>query len=330
MVSQRVSKAVQVALVMLSSLLAQTVWAQNSSSYPERPVRLLVGFQAGAATDTLARILGQHLSERLKQTFVIENKPGAATRIAMETLSKASPDGYTLAVANAVATVFPTMFAGMSFEPNKDFVPITLLGRSPSFVAVKASLPVTTYQEFVAFAKGAKLAFGHPGNGTNPHVAGVALGKALGIDLVEVPFKGNQPVAAAMASGEIDYAMLEYESARPLVERGAIRLLAVTEPKRYSLRPAIPTGREFGIPPVIEGLTPWFILLAPPGVSPSVVALLNREARAVLAMPEVQERLLKIGIEAESSTALEASAYFMAHRAKMNTLLEQLQISIKN
>jgi hypothetical protein len=330
MVSDRLFKALQVALVLLSSLLTQTVCAQNSSLYPERPVRLLVGFQAGAATDTLARIIGQHLSERLKQTFVIENKPGAATRIAMEALSKASPDGYTLAVANAVTTMFPTMFVGMSFEPNKDFVPITLLGRSPSFVAVKASLPAATYQEFVAFAKGAKLAFGHPGNGTNPHVAGVALGKSLGIDLVEVPFKGNQPVAAAMAAGEIDYAMLEYESARPLVERGAIKLLAVTEPKRYSLRPEISTGREVGMTLEIEGLTPWFILLAPPGLPASVVSLLNREVREILKISDVQERLLKIGIEAESSTTAEAANYFMAHRAKMNTLLERLQISIKN
>ncbi len=330
MVSDRLFKALQVALVLLSSLLTQTVYAQNSSLYPERPVRLLVGFQAGAATDTLARIIGQHLSERLKQTFVIENKPGAATRIAMEALSKASPDGYTLAVANAVTTMFPTMFVGMSFEPNKDFVPITLLGRSPSFVAVKASLPATTYQEFVAYAKGAKLAFGHPGNGTNPHVAGVALGKSLGIDLVEVPFKGNQPVAAAMAAGEIDYAMLEYESARPLVERGAIKLLAVTEPKRYSLRPEISTGREVGMTLEIEGLTPWFILLAPPDLPAPVVSLLNREVREILKISDVQERLLKIGIEAESSTTAEAANYFMAHRAKMNTLLERLQISIKN
>ena len=330
MVSDRLFKALRVALMMLSTLLTQTVCAQNSSLYPERPVRLLVGFQAGAATDTLARIIGQHLSERLKQTFVVENKPGAATRIAMEALSKASPDGYTLAVANAVTTVFPTMFVGMSFEPNKDFVPITLLGRSPSFVAVKASLPATTYQEFVAYAKGAKLAFGHPGNGTNPHVAGVALGKSLGIDLVEVPFKGNQPVAAAMAAGEIDYAMLEYESARPLVERGAIKLLAVTEPKRYSLRPEISTGREVGMTLEIEGLTPWFILLAPPGLPASVVSLLNREVREILKISDVQERLLKIGIEPESSTTVEAANYFMAHRAKMNTLLERLQISIKN
>jgi len=330
MVSDRLFKALQVALVLLSSLLTQTVYAQNSSLYPERPVRLLVGFQAGAATDTLARIIGQHLTERLKQTFVIENKPGAATRIAMEALSKASPDGYTLAVANAVTTMFPTMFVGMSFEPNKDFVPITLLGRSPSFVAVKASLPTTSYQEFVAYAKGAKLAFGHPGNGTNPHVAGVALGKSLGIDLVEVPFKGNQPVAAAMAAGEIDYAMLEYESARPLAERGAIKLLAVTEPKRYSLRPEISTGREVGMTLEIEGLTPWFILLAPPGLPAPVVSLLNREVREILKISDVQERLLKIGIEAESSTTAEAEDHFMAHRAKMNTLLERLQISIKN
>ena len=315
---------------LCSSALSFSVAAQNNKAYPERAVKVIVGFQAGAATDTLARMTGQHLSSNMNQSFLVENKPGAATRIAMDALSKSSPDGYTLAVANAVTTVFPLMFNGMSFEPGKDFIPISLLGRSPSFIAIKSSLPVQNFKEFAQYAKGAKLSFGHPGNGTNPHIAGMALAKSLEMNVVDVAFKGNQPVTTAMASGEIDFAMLEYESARPLVERGLIRLLAVTEPKRYPVRPDIPTGREVGVTPEIEGLTPWFILLAPPETPVKIIESLNAEITQMMKQPEQQDRLLKIGIEQETSTPGEAAAYFLAHRQKVTKLLDQLNISIRN
>lgn len=314
-------------LLGMTSFFAE---AQTVKTYPERSVRVIVGFQAGAATDMLSRVISQQLGTRLNQSFVVENRPGAATRIAMDNLNKAQPDGYTLAVANAVTTMFPVMFEGMSFEPGKDFVPITLLGRSPSFIAIKSSLPAKDFKEFAAYAKGAKLSFGHPGNGTNPHIAGMALAKSLGINVVDVAFKGNQPVTTAMAAGEVDFAMLEYESARPLVERGLIRLLAVTEPKRYPVRPDIPTGAEVGVTSVIEGLTPWFVLLAPPDTPPNIVEQLNQEVRQILKQPEVQERLLKIGIEQDSSTQDQARAYFLAHREKALGLLKELNISIKN
>jgi len=134
--------------------LSHGAQAQSDKAYPERPVKLFVGFQAGAATDTLARMIGQNLTSRLNQSIVIENKPGAATRIAMDALTKSPPDGYTLAVANAVTTLFPMMFNGMKFEPGKDFMPITLLGRSPSFIAIKSSLPVQNFKEFAQFAQG--------------------------------------------------------------------------------------------------------------------------------------------------------------------------------
>jgi tripartite-type tricarboxylate transporter receptor subunit TctC len=322
----------KIGLTVLASwlVLGSCVQAQSAKTYPERPVKLIVGFQAGAATDTLARVIGQNLTPRLNQSFPVENKPGAATRIAMDALNKSLPDGYTLAVANAVTTLFPMMFNGMSFEPGKDFTPISLLGRSPSFIAIKSSLPAQNFKEFAQLAKGAKLSFGHPGNGTNPHIAGMALAKSLEMNVVDVAFKGNQPVTTAMAAGEIDFAMLEYESARPLVERGLIRLLAVTEAKRYPVRPDIPTGREVGVTPEIEGLTPWFILLAPPDTPTKVVGLLNAEIAQMMQQPDTQERLLKIGIEQETSTPSEAAEYFLAHRQKVTKLLEQLNISIQN
>ncbi len=331
LIIQKICLHAFVSLFALSfSALSFSVAAQNNKAYPERTVKVVVGFQAGAATDTLARMVGQYLSTNLNQSFLVENKPGAATRIAMDTLSKSSPDGYTLAVANAVTTVFPLMFNGMAFEPGKDFVPISLLGRSPSFIAIKSSLPVQNFKEFAQFAKGAKLSFGHPGNGTNPHIAGMALAKSLDMNVVDVAFKGNQPVTTAMATGEIDYAMLEYESARPLVERGLIRLLAVTEPRRYPARPDVPTGKEVGVTPEIEGLTPWFMLLAPPETPIKIIELLNSEITQMMKQPALQDRLLKIGIEQETSTSAQAAAYFLAHRQKVTTLLNQLKISIQN
>jgi len=150
------------------------------------------------------------------------------------------------------------------------------------------------------------------------------------MNVIDVAYKGNQPVTSAMAAGEIDYAMLEYESARPLVERGLIRLLAVTEPKRYPVRPDVPTGKEVGVTPEIEGLTPWFILLAPPETPAKIVSQLNTEIIHMMSQTETQERLLKIGIEQETSTPEQAAAYFLAHRKKVMKLLDELNIAIQN
>lgn len=302
------------------------------ADYPERTVRLVVGVQAGASTDTLARLLAQKLGERLGRSFIVENKPGAATRIAMETMGKSAPDGYTLGVANAVTTSFPLMFADYGFVPGKDFVPVAMLARAPSFLAVRAALPVKTAREFVAYAKAhsGKLSFGQGGNGSNPHLSALALVKSMGVEAVEVPYKGNAPTAVAVAAGEVDFAMLDYQSVRPLVEAGKIRLLAVTEPRRSVLTPEVPTGAEQGLTRDIEGVTPWFMLMAPAGTPAAVVALLNRHANEVLQNPEIRKTLLASGIEAESGSSAEALAYFERQRAQITELARVMNISFKN
>jgi len=319
-------------LFVLVLVWGSDIYAQvnATSTYPNHPVKIIVGFQPGAATDTIGRIIGQQLSQRLHQQFVIENKPGAATRIAMEMLSKAAPDGYTLAIANAVTTTFPMMFTGMSFDPDKDFTPVAMLGRTPSFLVIRSSLPVRNYAEFVLYAKGHKLSFGHPGNGTNPHIASLALVNSLAVDAIDVSYKGNQPVATALAAGEIDFALLELESARPLLERKAIKILAITEPSAFPLQPDIPLGRDVGITMEIESLTPWYILLAPPGTADQIIQILTQEIRDILNMPDVRDKLLSMGFEPESTNQTEAANYFLAHRQKILSLLPKLGISIKN
>lgn len=312
----------------LFTLLAPVVQAAD---YPDRPVRIVLGFAPGGATDQLARVLGRKLSERTGQQFIVDNKPGAATRIGMETVQKAPADGYTIGLATAVTTSFPLMFDGVTFAPGKDFVPITMLGRAPTFLVVRKDLPAKDYKEFIAYGKSSgKLTLGHPGNGSNPHIAGLTLGRANGMKVTDVPYKGTAPTATAVGAGEVDFAMLEYAVARPMLEAGKVRLLAVTEPQRSKIRPEVPTGRELGITGEIEGVTPWFMMLAPVGTPQPVVDTLGKHLREVLAMPDVREQLAAVGIEPETGTTAEATTYFNEQRARITKLVGELKLSLKN
>ncbi len=305
--------------------------AARAADYPDRPVKLVLGFAPGGATDQLARVLGRQLSDRLGQPVVVENKPGAATRIGMDTVRKAPADGYTIGLATAVTTAFPLMFEGEGFAPGKDFAPITMLGRAPSFVVVRQDLPAKDYAGFVAYGKSSgKLTLGHPGNGSNPHIAGLALARAAGMPVTAVPYKGTSPTAVAVGSGEVDFAMLEYAVARPMIEAGRVRLLAVTEPQRSKMRPQVPTGRELGITSDVEGLTPWFLMLAPAGTPQPVIDTLNKHLREILAKADVREQLAAVGIEPETGTPAEATSYFNDQRARITRLASELKLSLRN
>lgn len=307
------------------------VAAPVRAEYPDHTVKLILGLQPGASTDVLARLVAQKLGERTGQQFIVENKPGASTRIGMDSLVRAPPDGYTLGVANAVSAAFPLMFDGFAFAPGKDFVAITPLGRAPSFLAVRNDLPVKNAAEFLAYAKAnnGKISFAAGIHGSPPHVASLLLMKSLGVTAVAVPYKGNAPAALALGAGEIDFALLEYASVRPMVERGAVRLLAVTEPRRFSAQPDVPTGAEVGLTPDIEGMTPWFMLVAPARTPAAVVSLLNTHVREILLAKDVQDKLVPLGIQAETSTPAEAAAYFQAKRDKLTVLVRELNLSLK-
>ncbi len=316
------------ALLLGGVLLA----AAARADYPERPVRLVIGLQPGASTDTLARQLAKRLSDQLGRQFVVENKPGAATRIAMENVVRAAPDGYTLGVANAVSANFPMMFDDLPFVPGKDFTPVSLLGRAPSYLAVRASLPVRNVNEFIAYAKAndGKLNYGQGSNGSNPHLAVRLLVQSLGIRATEVAYKGNAPTGVALAAGEIDFAILDYPAVRPLVERGNVRLLAVTEPRRAALTPDVPTSTEQGLTPRLEGVTPWFMLVAPAGTPADIVELLNRQVNQALRSPEVQQAALAGGIEPEGLGVEQTRAYFLQQRDGAAKLSRELNVSLKN
>lgn len=316
----------------LALALAPLVHSPAFAEYPEKPVRILLGLQAGASTDSLIRQIAKRLGERTGHPFIVDNKPGAATRIAMESMTKAPADGYTLGVANAVTVTFPAMFDNFAFTPPKDFTPIVVLGRSPSYLAVRSTLSVKNVKEFVAYAKAnsGKLSFGQGSTGSNPHLSALALMRSLGVDATEVPYKGNAPTAVALAGSDVDFAMLEYFSVRALVERGNVRLLAVTEPERAKLTPDIPTSGEQGLTREIDGMTPWFILVAPAGTPAPIVESLNKQVNEILQEGEIKKSLSMLGIEGGGGSVAQAQTYFLKERERTERLLRELKVTLKN
>ncbi|MNY22548.1 Tripartite tricarboxylate transporter family receptor [compost metagenome] len=229
--------------------------------------------------------------------------------------------------------MFHLMFDNQAtLEPGKDFEAVSLFARVPSFLAVNASLPIKTVPEFLAYArsKNGKLTYGHSGEASAPSLGAVTLLKSIGVTGIGVAYKGNGPTSVAIAGGEIDFALVDFASVQALVQRGAVRLIAITEPKRSALAPEVPTTGEFGVSRKVDGITPWFFLAAPAGTPAPIVSLLNKQVTEILKMPEVQQRLRGAGVEAESSTPAQAAAYFIAQREKMAGIVSELGVSLKN
>lgn len=299
------------------------------NDFPNKPMRILLGFAAGAATDTMARAVAQGLNTALGQPVVVENRPGASTRIAMEAVQKADADGYTLGLAAAVTTAFPLMFDGVSFAPGKEFVPIAMLARAPMFLAVRKDFPAKDFKEFAEYAKGRSLTFGHQGKGGNPHIAGLALGRAVGAKVVEVPYRGGGPISTALGANDVDYAMLEYAAVRSMVDAGLVRLLLVTEPKRSSLQPNVPALREFDVSKEAEGLCPWFMLIAPAETPKPILTQLGKELDKIFETESFKTVLVTNGVEADRRNSEEATRYFMDQRARVGKLAADLGIDLK-
>lgn len=319
-------------LAVSAGLAAGLAAGPALAAYPERPVKVLVGVVPGAATDSVARLLAIHLGNRLGKPFVVENKAGAATRVAMEELVRSPADGYTIGISNAIVTSFPLMFDNFPFAEGKDFVPVTMLGRVPSFLAIKSALPVRTAAEFVAYAKAnsSRLNFGHAGNGSNTHIAALILQHSLGTNATAVAYKGNAQVALALGAGEVDFALLDYQTVRPMVEKGLVRLLAVTEPRRFAQLPNLPTAAEAGLTRELEGVTPWFMMVAPAGTPAAVTQLLSKHVGEIMRLPEVQQTLRSIAVEAETGTPAQASAYFNEQRDNLVRQVRAFGLSLKN
>jgi tripartite-type tricarboxylate transporter receptor subunit TctC len=291
---------------LVASFAAPPVlWAQT---YPTRPVRVIVPFAPGGATDIIARPILQELSKRFGQQFYVENIPGASGNIGTAQAAKAAPDGYSLLFAFSSHVTNPSMFDKLPFDPIKDFAPITLAVTSPAVLSVHPSVPAKTVDDLVALIKAhpGKYSFASGGTGTQPHLAGEQLRMSLRLDLVHVPHNGGGPALASGVAGHTPIIFSTLSPAVPFVKGGKLRALAVTGKTRSRSVPDVPTMTESGYPD-IEGDT-WVGLLAPAGTDGHVVTLLHREIVKVLSADAMKERFVELGYEPVGNTPAEFTA----------------------
>ena len=266
----------------------------NAQSYPTRPVRVIVPFGSAGATDIVARLIGQWLSERLGQPFVIENRPGAGGNLGTEAVVRAPPDGYTLGVIGAPSAINATLYEKLNFNFIRDITPVASIIRFPNVMVVNPSVPVTTVPEFIAYAKAnpGKLNMASPGNGSTPHVTGELFKMMTGINMVHVPYRSVAAGITDMLSGQVQVIFGTTASTIAYIRAGTLRALAVTTATRSEALPDLPTIAEFV--PGYEA-SAWFGVGAPRNTPTEIVNKLNTEINACLADPSLKARLADLG-----------------------------------
>ena len=265
-------------------------------AYPENPIRWVIPFPAGGGADIVGRVVAHKLSEIVGQQVVIDNRGGASGNIAAELVARAAPDGYTLLMPHAsIQTVNAALYEKLSYDPEKDFVPITLLTTVPNMLAVHPSVPVRSTKEFIALAKKfpGKLTFGSSGNGTAGHLANELLKSEAGINTLHVPYKGAAPALVGLLSGEVDSLITNVSVLLPMIRAGKVRALAVASLKRAGPVPDIPTLAESGLPGF--DADSWYGLVAPAGTPAAIVSMLHGAVVKALRDPAVQAQLTKVG-----------------------------------
>jgi tripartite-type tricarboxylate transporter receptor subunit TctC len=266
-------------------------WAQ---AYPTRPVHLIVGFAASGGNDIVARIIGQWLSERLGQPFVVENRPGAGSNIATQAVIAAPPDGHTLLLASASNAINATLYEKLSFEFVRDITAVGGIMRVPSVIVLNASSPLTSFSDFVAYARQnpGKLAYTSGGIGTPTHMAGELLKMAAGIDMLHVPYRGTGPATTDLLGGQVQLMFSSATVSMGHIKSGALRAIAVTSSARLELLPDVPTVAEFV--PGYEG-SQWYGIAAPKATPRAIVERLNAEINAALVDPTIKARFADLG-----------------------------------
>ena len=278
--------------------------AQTPSSWPAKPVRLVIPFGAGGTADTFGRLLAGKFSETFGQQVITDNRAGAGGLIGSEIVAKSPADGYTLVISGLASHVLaPTLAAKAPFDPARDVTHIAYFGGPPAVFAVHPSIPTKTLREFVAFAKARpkQLVFGSPGTGTLGHLFGVLFANRAGIAIEHVPYKSAAFAVVDLVGGHIQTISTTLSTAAPQIRAGRIRPLALSAKERLQEYAQVPTFPESGYPELVA--TVWFALSGPPGLPAEIVNRLNAECQRVLALPEVRERLRIDGIVPQSMSA---------------------------
>lgn len=295
----------RIAATLLATAASAFALGSAHAAYPDKPVRIVVGFSAGGTTDVIARIMAKELTESLGQSFVVENKPGAGSNIATDQVKRADPDGYTLLFVAVTSAINQTLYKNVNFDLTKDFTPVALGAKVPNILVVNPQVPVRTVQELVDYAKKnpGKLAFASSGSGTSIHMAGELFKMRTGIDVLHVPYKGSAPAVTDLIGGQVQFMFDNMPSSWPHVQSGKLRALAVTTKERSKSAPDLPTMQEAGFADF--DVSSWFGMIAPAGTPPEVVNKLNAAMVKALDKPEVQKSFESLGAVGVKTTPAE-------------------------
>lgn len=309
---------------LLATLLAAALPAL-AQDYPAKPVRVIVPYAPGGGADILARLVGQELSQHLKQPVVVENRGGASNTIGMQAVATSEPDGYTLGLATPVFVMTPSLMKHHPYEPLKDFVPVAMIGFTPLVLVVHPSVPAKTTKEFIALAKAkpGTLNFASLGAATTQGLSASMFNFMTGIQAVEVPYKGSAPGTADLLAGNVQFMFNALPSMLGHIEAGRIRALGVTGTKPAAQLPNVPPiGRDV---PGYE-VTTWYSFVAPAKTPPAIVERLNREIGAIVESPEIREKLKSQGVEADAMSTAELAALYRRESDKWAKVIRDAKI----
>jgi tripartite-type tricarboxylate transporter receptor subunit TctC len=323
------ASALRTALSLLVLAAAATPELAPGQAYPSRPVRMIVGFQAGTGVDFAARAIGEKLAESLGQPFVVDNRPGAGANIAAEAVARAAPDGYTLLVANNSLAINPTIYPKLAYDSVRDFAPISLAGTSPMLLAANPSVPAGSVKELIEFArsKPGTLNLASAGTGSPSHLAGALFTHMAGIRLVHVPYKGAPAAFNDLIAGQVSLYFSGLPPAIPMVKAGRARAVAVTTTYRSAALPDVPTLAESGLPGYDVPL--WYGVLAPAGTPPGVIATLNAQIVRALRLPDVASRFAAQGVEPATSTPGEFASQIQTEIGRWTEVVRTANIKVE-
>lgn len=314
----------------LSCLLASfTALAAAQETYPNRPIRFLIPQSPGGASDTVARVVAQKLAERVGQTLVVDNRPGATGNIGHEMVAHAQPDGYTMLLTAPNLVTSPSLFAKLAFDPLRDFAPITQLTLSPNVWIVHPGFAARSMKELIDIvrAKPGQIDFASSGLASTQHLAGELLNVLTGIRLVHIPYKGGGPALVDLIGGRVQVMSSTLPSAVPHIKSGKVRALAVTSAKRAAALPELPTVAEAAALPGYEAST-WQGLLFPHGTASAIIGRMHTEVGTVLAATDVRQRLSDLGYEPVGSSPHDFGAFIRAELAKWAKVIKAAGIKL--
>jgi len=321
--NHRSIKSLVSAAAVMAALTNSTV-ATAQNTYPERPVTIVVAFAPGGATDVLARKLAQKLGDHYKQSFLVENKPGAGGNIGTAYAGRAKPDGYTLYLGTVASHgVAPNLYKNVGYDPVKDFAPIGLIAASPQIVVVNKDSPFTSIDDLVKHGRGDRSTYASSGAGTTIHLAGEMFNIKADTKMEHVPFSGSGPAVNALLGGHVDVMFDDMPSSAPHVKSGSLRALAVTGTARSALFPELPTLSEVGKPFGLEGfdVSAWFFLGAPAGTPETVATSLNQTLNAILADADMQNYLGERGAQTLPGTRVQAGQFIASELGKWDEII---------